>query len=153
MPDAPHANHGLFSDHYLDTLLPELSGEELEQAREDQQRLRAIYATGVPLADGRKEASWEQHLLRSALQLLGFARDEKPPLPTVEGTFEPDYALFASAEDLAAVAGADTDDYYAAAVIAEAKRWDRDLGSAELAEDEAARRQYSSLPPTKGRGM
>jgi len=145
MADAPHANHGLFSDHYLDTLLPELSGEELEQAREAHQRLRAIYAEGVPLADGRKEAPCEQYLLRPALKLLGFARDEKPPLPTVEATFEPDYALFAAPEDLAAVADADTDtdDYYAAAVaIAEAKRWDRDLGSAEPGEDETAKRQH-----------
>lgn len=49
MPEMPHNNAGLFSDHYLKTRLGELSGEELEQARADQQALREIYQAGVPV--------------------------------------------------------------------------------------------------------
>lgn len=140
---AAHNNHGLFSDHYLSRHLPELSGEDLAQAQRDQQALRDVYARGVPHASDGKEAACEQWLLRPTLDLLGFARYEKPPLPTEETTFEPDYALFADAEEIPPDTADDPDAFYAAALaIAEAKRWDRDLGSAERDENSASRRQH-----------
>ncbi|MFO8079027.1 MAG: hypothetical protein R6V07_01870, partial [Armatimonadota bacterium] len=137
---AAHSNHGLFSDHYLQHHLPELSGEELEQARADQEALRAIYAAGVSLAEGADEQVCEQRLLRPALERLGFDMDPHPPLRTVESTFKPDYALFADRPTLSEAVDADrgSDEYFDLALaVGEAKRWGRDLGSADEDDGEA----------------
>ncbi len=144
MPDKPHRNHGLFSDHYLDELVPELEGGALQAALALQTALRDIYERNVPLVKDAHEAVCEEKLIRPVMRRLGFELDPQPPLETVESIFTPDYALFASAEELAEVAPSRGDEQYyrRAAAVGEAKRWDRHLGSAEPGEDEAARRQH-----------
>ncbi len=142
---APHSNHGLFSDHYLSRHLRELSGEEAAEEPEGQGRLPGTYPAGVPPVPGAEERACGQRILRPALKVLGFEMDPQPPLRTVESTFKPDYALFADREalDEAVEAGRGEDDFFDLSLaVGEAKRWDRDLGSAERDEEAASKRQH-----------
>lgn len=99
--ERPHRNHGLFSDHYLNTTLPERPdwrALENEAAGKMAEVARVLDAF-TPSAN---EAQTEEDLVRPVLRLLGHDFEVQPALTTPEGTKRPDYVLYRDATSLAA---------------------------------------------------
>jgi len=128
----PHRNHGLFSDHYLGQHIPELAGDDLARAQSLQAQIAGLCAKAEATLPGRREANARKILITPVLELLGFACDDEPPLPTGMSTEAPDYALLASEEtEKEAEQHRDQPAQFYARVLAlaEAKRWDRPLSA------------------------
>jgi len=125
----PHNNRQLFSDHYLDAVLP-IRPEWVALAAEAapvMARLAALFAAFVP---SDKEAQTEEELVRPVLAALGHTFEVQPALRTPDGTKVPDYVLYRDRATVAAAKNADLDDTIAARgalAVADAKYWDRPL--------------------------
>jgi len=123
----PHHNRALFSNYYLDELLP-----KEEEFNISISEVKAVFEKVKGTWDkGRFEAINEdqlrKHFLDKVLDYLGWAVDVNAPVPTREWPKRPDYALFLDNEDLKAVQRK-KDDYFKKVIcIAEAKRWGRPL--------------------------
>lgn len=122
-------NQRLFSDHYLNERVPELTEFATTQNLPfaEAQALWAGYS--AKRKSGEKEGETEDNWIRPIFQLLNHHYKPIPSLHTPQGTKEPDYVLFA---DDAAIqrlpAGTLSEsDLTEATAIAEAKRWDRPL--------------------------
>ncbi|MBW1703410.1 MAG: hypothetical protein JRJ50_15120 [Deltaproteobacteria bacterium] len=124
----PHLNKGLFSNYYLDELLP---GEEefniplsrVETALEETKRIwdKAYFSS-------LSEPQLRKHFLDKVFEILGWTIDVEPPTPSGEWSKHPDYALFHTREDLKIAQKATREDYFNKALcIGEAKRWGRPL--------------------------
>lgn len=129
---APHNNHQLFSDHYLDEVLPSLPAwrAALAAAAEARARIAEIAAAYAP---SENEAQTEHGLVRPVLAALGHEFEVQPRLKTPDGHQRPDYVLYRSAEQRVAGIGrtlADSLPAEGAFGIAEAKYWDRPLDTA-----------------------
>jgi type I restriction-modification system DNA methylase subunit len=124
----PHRNRGLFSNYYLDELLPkeeefkipisEVKGV-LEKVKGiwDKSRFEAI-----------NEDQLRKHFLDKVLDYLGWVADVNAPVPTGEWSKRPDYALFPNNESLKTAQKGKKDDYFKKVTcIAEAKRLGRPL--------------------------
>ncbi len=127
-----HRNAQLFSDHYLDQVLPGRSDWQLlaVQAAEVRGQLRQILAAHQP---STIEAQTEQDLVRPVLQALGHTFEVQPSLRTPDGGKTPDYVLFSDEAARAGLKGRVLDDAAlrgAAFGVAEAKHWDRPLDRA-----------------------
>jgi Eco57I restriction-modification methylase/restriction endonuclease TaqI-like protein len=127
----PHRNQRLFSDHYLDTILPQASDWKLgaDGAAETLRRLRDLYQSFTPSTN---EAQTERDWVRPVLEALGHSFEVQPTLRTPDGTKRPDYILY---QDEAAVRANKnvtlTDDLlHQALAVADAKYWDRPLDQA-----------------------
>ncbi len=126
---APHRNQQLFSDYYLNTILPQRPEWQLlaADARSVLDRLRAIFATYTP---SNNEAQTERDLVRPVLEALGHTFEVQAALRTPRGTKKPDYVFYRNAAALAA----NKDRVLDAAALAttafaigDAKHWDRPL--------------------------
>jgi len=126
-----HANQRLFSDHYLDQILPELP-EWKHGAGSDSEvrgKVRALYVGFTPSTN---EAQTEQELIRPILSLLGHDFEVQPALKTPDGSKRPDYVLYHDAAGVAAnknVVLTDAD-LECGLAVADAKYWDRPLDQA-----------------------
>jgi hypothetical protein len=98
LPLAPaqlHRNQQLFSDYFLDQLLPQradwraLADEAAPVLRE----LRALFAGFVPSSI---EAQTEDDLIKPVLAALGHTVEVQAALRTPDGTKKPDYILYSS---------------------------------------------------------
>jgi hypothetical protein len=132
LPRAAHNNQQLFSDHYLDAILPQ--GAEWRALAAEADPIRAEIAA---LLDGytpsANEAQVEQELVRPVLALLGHTFEVQSALRTPDGTKRPDYVLYRDpaardanknrtlTEALLAPGGL---------AVADAKAWDRPLDAA-----------------------
>jgi hypothetical protein len=89
---APFRNQGLFTDHYLQDVLPEDTAlwtvEGLDQVRAE---LAALWQREAPNVAGYNEAQLEEHFIRPVLQVLGQVWEVQPSA----GSHQPDYGLFA----------------------------------------------------------
>ena len=135
----PHANNGLFSNHYLDELLPanqrawdSISPSELRQIYDCAKAILDDY--GVEGLREMDESSLEEHFIRPLLRLLGWKDCFDVQIGSkVFGTVTqiPDYAFFPSHEDLKAAnpfQQSAPERYYAySCAIGDAKAWDVDL--------------------------
>ena len=98
-PNVSHANHQLFSDHFLDHVLPnsvewaeEICRPELVEMLDDLGRLYAAYRpTEI-------EAQTEEDLVRPILRLLGHEFAVQPALRSPDGVKRPDYVLYRDRE-------------------------------------------------------
>ncbi len=90
---APHANHLLFSDHYLNRTLPQrLDWLSLaEAAAPVREALAALYASFTP---SDNEAQTEDGWIKPVLKALGHDFEVQPPLKTPDGTKRPDYVFY-----------------------------------------------------------
>ncbi|MFN3651307.1 MAG: Eco57I restriction-modification methylase domain-containing protein [Armatimonadota bacterium] len=127
----PHYNRRLFSDHYLDQVLPRTPEWKLgrDSASALLPQLQALYMAFVPSTN---EAQTERELVRPVLELLGHHFEVQPALQTAAGTKRPDYVLYRDEEAIRAnknVVLSDTALQHAIAV-ADAKHWDRPLDQA-----------------------
>jgi type I restriction-modification system DNA methylase subunit len=93
VPSYPHRNQQLFSDHYLNVILPDrpdwqmLVGEA-QAMLADLQRLFAAYTPSD------KEAQAEEDFIKPVLRLLGHTFEVQPSLETPDGARTPDYVFY-----------------------------------------------------------
>jgi hypothetical protein len=130
LPAAPlHHNQQLFSDHYLDVLLPGRADWRLlaDEAAACRPRVAALVAGFAP---SKIEAQTEHELVRPILAALGHTFEVQAPLATPLGTKKPDYVFYRDAAALNANKGAVLDEARLAAgglAVGEVKYWDRPL--------------------------
>ncbi len=127
-----HNNQQLFSDYYLDHLLPERQDWQ-ELAEEAAPVMRDIAAIFKAFRPGDKEAQTEYRLVRPILERLGHTFEVQPSLVTPQGTKSPDYVFYRDETALNENKGKRlTDDLLKAAAFAvgDAKYWDCPLDRA-----------------------
>ena len=132
MITAPHHNQQVFSDYYLDILLPQRQDwqELLAEAESVRQELATILARYKP---GDKEAQAEHDFIRPVLKALGHTFEVQASLATPDGTKQPDYIFYRDAEALNANKGkrlTDTLLQSGAFAVGDAKYWDCPLDTA-----------------------
>jgi len=125
----PHNNRQLFSDHYLDAVLPTRPewGALAAEAAPIMARIAALFAAFSP---SDNEAQTEQELVRPVLAALGHTFEVQPALRTPDGTKKPDYVLYRDRAAVDAAKNVILDDTVAergAIAVADAKYWDRPL--------------------------
>jgi len=125
----PHNNRQLFSDHYLDAVLPTRPewGVLAAEAAPIMARIAALFAAFSP---SDNEAQTEQELVRPVLAALGHTFEVQPALRTPDGTKKPDYVLYRDRAAVDAAKNVVLDDTVAergAIAVADAKYWDRPL--------------------------
>jgi hypothetical protein len=126
---APHRNQQLFSDHYLNVLLPARAEwqaliAEAEPVLRDLQHLFAGYTPS------EKEAQTEDDWIKPVLRRLGHTFEVQPSLETPDGTKTPDYVLYRDQAALTANKGQRLNETVLrnqAVAIGDAKYWDRPL--------------------------
>jgi hypothetical protein len=124
-----HQNQQLFSDYYLNEILPTRSEwmQLILAAQSAMSEIAAIHDRFVP---SENEAQTERDLIQPVLAALGHSFEVQPALKTPDGTKRPDYVFFT---DQAAVNAhktqvlTDTSVRSAAFAVGDAKRWDRPL--------------------------
>src|SRR2546429_4963430 len=89
----PQRNQQLFSDHYLNSILPsrpdwQMLATEAEEALSDLQRLFAQYTPST------KEAQVEEDFIKPVLRQLGHTFEVQASLETPNGTKTPDYVFY-----------------------------------------------------------
>jgi len=123
-----HLNKGLFSNYYLEELLPreeefKISLPELEKVIEE---IKCIW--DKKYLSSLNEPQLRKHFLDKVFETLGWTIDVEPPTPSGEWSKHPDYALFHSMEDLKNAQKATKEEYFKKSLcIGEAKRWERPL--------------------------
>ncbi|MFL5802619.1 MAG: hypothetical protein ACJ8CR_12870 [Roseiflexaceae bacterium] len=127
-----HNNQFLFSDHYLDQLLPATSRWQatLSDATSFLDWLRQKYVQEKNYFDSYNENQLETHWFKLILAQLGHIFEGQAGIPGLgQGVKHPDYVFFPTeAARQAAVSAQKTTDYVAQALaIGEVKRWDRPL--------------------------
>ena len=129
LPYPPHRNAGLFSDHYLNVILPaEPAWNALaEEAVAKMAEIAAIRAQYIPSEDERQT---EEGFIIPVLRALGFFYEVQPPLSTPFGTKKPDYVFYRDNETLVANKGRTLTDALPAQggyAVGDAKYWGRPL--------------------------
>ncbi len=125
----PHNNQMLFSDSYLDALLPKRPHWALllEEAGRLRSAVATVFGRFTPSAN---EAQTERDLVRPILEALGHDFEMQPTLASPYGTKRPDYVFYRDGAALTASKGRTLDDGLPALggfAVGEAKQWDRPL--------------------------
>ena len=126
---APHRNQQLFSDYYLNTILPQRPDWKLlaDDARPLLDQLRTIYAAFTPSPN---EAQTEDGLIKPVLAALGHAFEVQAALQTPDGTKKPDYVFYRDQAALVANKGKTLSESLlvpGAIAVGDAKAWERPL--------------------------
>ncbi len=132
---APHANHGLFSDHYLNDTLPSRPEWQLLARNADMAgtlaQLQALFTHFAPHAESGNEAQTEDGFIKPVLRALGHQTFEvQPSLDAPSNAKRPDYVFYVSeAAQLENKGKKLTEDLLAsrAYAVGDAKYWDRKL--------------------------
>lgn len=122
---AAHNNQQLFSDYYLDEVLPEREDWHA-LAGEAQLALTAISALFAQFQPSEKEAQTEHDLIRPILNIVGHTFEVQVSLDTAQGTKQPDYLFFRNGDALNTCKGKKLTDTLLqthAIAISEAKYW------------------------------
>jgi hypothetical protein len=125
----PHRNHQLFSDYYLNTLLPRREDWQalVEPAGPVMQRVAEIIAAYRPSPN---EAQLERELVRPVLEALGHTFEVQAALRTPDGAKRPDYVFYRDQATLDANKGATLTDALLQAsglAVGDAKAWNSSL--------------------------
>jgi len=124
----PHRNRGLFSNYYLDELLP-----KEEEFNIPISEVKAVFEKVKGIWDRSRfeainEDQLRKHFLDKVLDYLGWVVDVNAPVPAGEWSKRPDYAFFLNNESLKTAQKGKKDDYFnKVTCIAEAKRLGRPL--------------------------
>jgi hypothetical protein len=129
----PHRNQYLFSDHYLDELLPQDPrwSQALPEAETFFQWLQQLYAQEQAQLPQYNESQLEEHWIKPILTQLGHVFEPQASVPGLDaGVTFPDYIFFPDEPSRHLAAGVQKTDEYAhhALAVGEAKRWNLDLG-------------------------
>lgn len=124
-----HRNQQLFSDYYLNQLLPQRPDWHglLSEARTALERIAAIVAAYTPSTN---EAQTEDGLIKPVLAVLGHTIEVQASLATPDGTKKPDYIFYHDQAALIANRGPvvnETTLRGRAIAVGDAKYWDRPL--------------------------
>lgn len=144
-----HQNHKLFSDYYLDQILPKENAlwGEVPRIEEVFRKIKELYLKYNKDFLVLSEAQLEREFIQPVLEILGHDFEVQPTLPTSEGTKKPDYAFFDSdkMKTTARRKFAGGKRFFENALaIGDAKKWDRDLDrKAEKGKD-----VFSNLNPS-----
>jgi len=121
-----YRNQRLFSDHYLQEILPqsdEWKYMDKEKLNEAFARIQSLYQKKSKMIPSLKESQLEEEFIRPILRILGHIYAPHPSISKVwEGAREPDYAFYPSEE--AKKGGS----IRKAIAIGEVKRYGRALG-------------------------
>lgn len=124
-----YTNRSLFSDHYLENRIPELSWWH-KDVSEGWQRAQEIYAEQRDHLDGYNEAQTEDEFIRPVLEeVLEFSRVVQPSVAHRGRRSIPDYALYPDeeAKRRAEDAESESERFAPAVAVADAKYWHRPL--------------------------
>jgi type I restriction-modification system DNA methylase subunit len=131
--EAPHRNRYLFSDHYLENILPD--DPRWEQAREEAEDfltwLQDLYADERDQLPDYNESQLEQYWFQPILEQLGHVFELQASVPGLEEhTKRPDYVFFPDDAARQRAASLQNEEDYAAEALAvgEVKRWNTPLG-------------------------
>jgi type I restriction-modification system DNA methylase subunit len=124
-----HNNQHLFSDHYLDSTLPQRPEWKLliHDARRALNDISTIVSAYVP---SDIEAQTEEDLIKPVLRALGHTFEVQASLRTPDGTKKPDYVFYRNAAELASNKNKTLDEtllHNKAFAVGDAKYWDRPL--------------------------
>jgi type I restriction-modification system DNA methylase subunit len=125
----PHNNHQLFSDYYLNKILPHRPAWELlkSTALPALEAISQLLAAYTPSAS---EAQTEHDFIRPVLQILGHRYEVQPALKTPDGTKRPDFVFYRNDDALVANKNRTLDDALSTQgglAVGDAKYWDRPL--------------------------
>ncbi len=127
-------NSSLFTDYYLTELLKDepFFREITPQAKEAWEAIKSQYERVKGLLPGANEAETERRFIRPVLDILGYEDlySLQPPVPSPEGVRRPDFAFFASRDDLEEAEKnlKGRPEYFAKALaVGDAKQWERSL--------------------------
>lgn len=130
-PNTWFRNHGLFSDHYLQSRLPEWDdwkiADELSAFR---QQLLSLYESKKAILPSLNEAQTEDEFIKPTLDLLGYANSYivQPHAKKGKQAIRPDYILFPDKAATTEAYQKKKGSYYSKCIgIADAKYWERDL--------------------------
>lgn len=119
-------NQRLFSDHYLQEVLPqsdEWKSIDKERLNEAFARIQSLHQKKCKIIPSLKESQLEEEFIRPILRILGHIYAPHPSIDEVwEGAKEPDYAFYPSEEAKKEAS------IRKAIAIGEAKRYGRPLG-------------------------
>ena len=124
----PHLNKGLFSNYYLDELLPKEEEFNIPQSHVETAFEKIKSTWDKTYLSSLSEPQLRKHFLDKVFEILGWTIDVEPPTPSGEWSKRPDYALFPTKSDLKTAQKATKENYFNKALcIGEAKRWGRPL--------------------------
>jgi type I restriction-modification system DNA methylase subunit len=126
-----HNNQRLFSDHYLQYILPGQWDSLKNEAAQVMTQLQQYYRRFTPNASN--EAQTEEDWIKPVLRTLGHSFEVQAPLKVPDGIQRPDYIFYR--DNAALVAGknrvVDAENLqHSAVAIGDAKAWDRPLDKA-----------------------
>jgi hypothetical protein len=131
LAEASHHNQCLFSDHYLDHILPKHWGILRDEASQIMGELQRLYSTFTP--NTNNEAQTEENWIKPVLRAIGHIFEVQPSLKVPDGTQRPDYIFYRDDASLVAnknkIVNAD-DLQHGALAVGDAKSWDRSLDKA-----------------------
>src|SRR5712692_7942859 len=124
---ASHHNQRLFSDYYLDHILPEHWGSLEDEAAGVISQLQRVYDRFTPNAGS--ESQTEDDWIKPVLRILGHTFEVQVPLKVPNGTQKPDYIFYRDNDALIANKNkaVQSDNLQAAYAIGDAKSWERSL--------------------------
>ncbi len=125
----PYYNQFLFSDHYLNHLLPRDSRWDAasDEATAFYVWLREMYAREGDHLDNYNESQLEDHWFIPIFERLGHIFERRASVPSLEKHIrQPDYVFFPTTSDRQAAAAIQKTDEYArhALAVGEVKQWD-----------------------------
>ena len=127
----PHYNQQLFSDHYLDVILPGPDRPDWHAlATEAEPVLRDLQQLFTNYTPSNKEAQTEDDWIKPVLKRLGHTFEVQPSLTTPDGSKTPDYIFYRDSAMLVMNKGKKLDDTLLAnraIAVGDAKYWDRPL--------------------------
>jgi len=128
---ASHHNQRLFSDHYLDHILPKHWDSLRDEASQVMTQLQGLYAKFTPNINN--EAQTEDDWIKPVLRTIGHTFEVQAWLKTSDGAKRPDYFFYRDNAALIANKNkiVDADDLqHGAFAVGDAKSWDRPLDKA-----------------------
>ena len=131
--EAPHRNRYLFSDHYLENLLPDDPRWDAGLAQTDRflAWLQDLYAREQDQLPDYNESQLEQYWFRPVFEQLGHVFELQATVPGLDDYAKrPDYVFFPSEAARQQAASLQNQADYAAEALAvgEVKRWETPLG-------------------------
>lgn len=127
-----HRNHGLFSDYYLNELLPQRVSEWQDHAliQKAFSQIKSLYENLKSSLPQQSESQLEEKFIKKILTILGHVYEVQPTLvSTAVGMKKPDYALFPDVQTQGSVQNlkGKLEFFKKVLAIAEAKKWERPL--------------------------
>ena len=146
----PYHNQFLFSDHYLDHLLPR--DPRWDTARDEAAAfyvwLRGLYAREGDHLENYNESQLEEHWFQPIFARLGHVYETRASVPGLEKHIRhPDYVFFPTTDNRQAAAAIQKTDEYAqhALAVGEVKQWDVHLSKKQRGGGGAFDRQNPSF--------